>query len=310
LIDQLLLYDQAILTWVQNYMIPLLPGRNVQLSVATARKAFAEVSTGQLLNERTLIVPRISLQRLDPVNDPARFNSNPIRRLGWAYSTANDQRQLIKGKFPTPVNIPYQLDLWTRFTKEMNLWERFIFDTFSPQYTYMRIRPNDVWGWKLFIVFLDGPVRNNSDLEPGEGERKIRKTVPLRVEGWFFPDTFDVPYVVKRLEIDIYDYEQTSLLYDRTFLPPLEVLGIGNGVQVTFSGTLLRPPVLKHTPIIQTVIAGTAEIVADNGSGSWVGTRVLSGSLTYTSGAYSITFSAPPDAGEQVSITYFTDLSA
>jgi hypothetical protein len=26
---------------------------------------------------------------------------------------------------------------------------------FSSQYTYMRIRPNDVWGWKLFIVFLD-----------------------------------------------------------------------------------------------------------------------------------------------------------
>lgn len=307
MIDQFLLYDQALLTWIRDNMFPLLPGRTPQLTIATQRKAFAEVTTGQLLNERTLIVPRISVQRLDSVNDPSRFNSNPIRRLGWAYSASGEQRQLIKGKFPTPINIPYQIDMWTRFTKEMNLWERFIFDTFSPQYAYLRIRPNDVWGWKMYIVFLDGPVRNNSDLEPAEEEREIRKTVTLRAECWFFPDTFVIPYVVKRAEIGIYDYDQTSLQYDRSFLPPLELLGVGDGSQQTFSGTLSRPPVLKHTPMIQTVIAGTAEVVADNGSGGWVGARVSAGSLVYSSGVYTITFAAPPDLNEQVTVTYFTD---
>lgn len=307
MIDQLLLYDQAVLTWIRDNMFPLLPGRNPQLTVATQRKAFAEATTGQLLNERTLIIPRISLQRLDPVNDPSRFNSNPIRRLGWANAASGEQRRLIKGKFPVPVNIPYQIDMWTRFTKEMNLWERFIFETFSPQYTYLRIRPNDVWGWKMFIVFLDGAIRNNSDLEPAEEEREVRKTVTLRAEGWFFPDTFETRPAVKRLEVGIFDYDQTSLQYDRSFLPPLEVIGTGDGLNPTFSGTLLRPPVLKHTPVIQTVIGGTEEIVSDNGVGGWVGTRVASGSLVYSSGVYTITFTSPPDLGEQVGITYFTD---
>jgi hypothetical protein len=192
----------------------------------------------------------------------------------------------------------------------MNLWERFIFEAFAPQYLYLRIRPNDVFGWKIYIVFLDGPIRNNSDLEPGEGEREIRKTVTLRAECWFFPDTFELPYVVKRIEAGIYDYEQPSTQYDRSFLPPLETLALGNGAQTHFTGTLQRPPVLPHTPILQTVITGTTEIVADNGSGGWVGERVLSGSLDYASGNYSITFKAPPGLNEPITITYFTDLSS
>jgi len=307
--DQLLLYDQAVLTWLQDNFVPLLEGRNVQLVVATPRKAFAEATTGRLIDERTRTLPRISVQRLDPENDPTRYNRSRIRRLGWCNPTQDPQSHLLGSKFPAPVIIPYQIDLWTRFVKEMNLWERYIIEAFSPSYMYLRIRPNDVWGWKLYSVFWDGAINNNSDLEPEEGDRQIRKTITIRCECWMFPDVFDRTPVVKRVEVEWLDSADSSL-YDRSFIPPLETLGTGTGAQVTFSGTLARPPVLKHAAVIQTVIGGTTEIVHDNGSGGWVGTRVSGGSIDYSTGTWSITFTAAPDAGEDVTITYFTDQEA
>jgi len=308
-IDQLLMYDQAVLTWIQDNFPPLLEGRTTQLLIATQRKAFAEVTSGQIIDERTRKLPRISLQRLDPENDPTRFNSNRIRRLGWCNPTQDPQSHLLSSKFPAPVIIPYQIDMWTRFVKEMNLWERFIMETFSPSYTYLRIRPNDVWGWKMFSVFWEGAVINNSDLEPQEEERQIRKTININCECWMFPDDFIKRPVVKRVEMEWLDKDDSSL-YDRSFMPPLETIAAGTGAQTAFSGTFSRPPVLRHTAVLQTVIGGATEIVHDDGNGGWVGDRVSGGSLDYVTGLWSITFSSPPDNGEDVTITYFTDQEA
>lgn len=306
MIDQLLLYDQAVVTWLTNTLPHLLEGRSTQVLVSTARKAYAEVTTARLADNNTLTTPRIVLTRLDYMNDPNRYNSSRIRRLGWCDTPV--EHSLRNASWPAPVNISYQVDLWTRFAKEMNIWVQQIMFEFSPQYIYLRIRPDSVWRDKAFIVFLEGGVSDTSELDPGEGDILVRRTFSLRLEGWIFDQSFLATEVVKSFEFQWYDQDLGSL-YEFSFLPPVEVLDQGTGVEVTYNFVLERYPVLEHTLCIQTLIAGTIEHVQDDGAGNLVGDRVASGTVNYSTGDVAITYTSPPDVGEDITATYFTDLS-
>jgi len=306
MIDQILLYDQAVVTWLNNTLPPLLEGRSTQILVSTARKAYAEVTTARLADNETLTTPRISLTRLDYVNDPMRFNSNRVRRLGWCSTPVN--QSLRNAKFPAPVTISYQVDLWTRFAKEMNLWVQQLMFDFAQQYIYLSTRPDSVWQDKLFIMFLEGGISDNSELEPGEGDRSIRRTFTLRADGWIFDQSFLDTKVVKSLEFQWYD-KDLGTQYELSFLPPLEVVDQGTGGQTTFSFTVPRPPVLEHSFVLQTLIGTEIEHVQDDGSGNLSGDNVSSGTLNYTTGEVSITFFTAPDSGADLTVTYFTDLS-
>lgn len=314
MIDQFILYDQMLVTWLNDNVAPLAVGRssgvatapNAQILIATPRKQYAEVTTGRVVSNETLTFPRISIARLDHMIDPERFNCNRIRRLGWCDSPV--RRRLRSARYPTPVHITWQVDFRTRFVTEMNRWEQYLLTEFAPGYLYQTIRVDDVWGDKYVPIFMEGGLSDNSDLDAGEGDRTIRRTVSLRANGWLFDQNYIAKNIIKRFQLEYWD-ETGSELFDRSFLPPLEVIGTGDGSQVTFSGILNRPPVLEHTPVVQTVIGGSIQIAQDDGAGAFLGDNVASGTITYSSGVWSITFSSPPDAGEDISITYFTDLS-
>lgn len=305
--DQLLLHDQAVLTWVNSNFPSLLVGRTTQVLVATPRKAFAEATSGLVVDNRKLTTPRVSITRLGTENDFDRANANPIRRLGYCDDPL--QKRLLKANYPAPINVNYQIDLWTRYVSEINLWERYIMETFPLSYMYLTWRPNDTWGDKYIPVFLDSPIRDNSDLEPGEGERLIRRTLDLRAESFFFPDTFNKVNVVKRIETIFIDLEDGVTEYDRSHLPPKESIGTGDGSAVTFGATLERWPVFKDTLVVQTVIGGNTVVAHDDGAGNLVGDNVSSGSIAYSTGVMSITYDTAPDVAADVFVTYFTDLS-
>lgn len=306
--SQILLYNQALLTWFNNNFPVLQPGRTTKILIETPRKSFAEVTTGLVPDNLVRTIPRIMIQQLDLQNDKTRFNPNRIRHLGYCNPPLTQKK--ISGRFPAPVIINYQIDMHTRFVEEMSRWEEFLLETFASNRIYLNIRPNDTWGDKTYPVFLDGSVTDNSDLEPmDEGDRKIRKTFNLRAECWIFDKVFEASYVVKRFEFIFADSE-TGAVYDRSFLPPLEILTTGNGIDTSFGPfTLDRPPVLENSLVLQTVIGGTTEIVSDNGSGVLVGNNVTTGTVDYVTGELSIDFSSAPDDGETISVTYFTDLS-
>ena len=307
MINQLLLYDQAVLTWLTNNLPPLLEGRSTQILISTARKMYAEVTTGRLADNLTLTFPRIVMTRLDHIVDPLRFNSNRIRRLGWC--TSPQQNKLRSANYPTPVNITYQIDLWTRFVKEMNLWEQKVFTTYASGYDHLSVTIDDVWSNKSYTNFLEGGIVDNSDLEPGEGERAIRRTFTLRSEAWLFDQDFVTTAVVKQIEMQFRDFDDDSL-YDRVFLPPKETIATGNGITTSFGPIIVdRPPILEDTIVLETLVGGSLVHVIDDGSGNLISesSDFSSGTINYTTGSLSFTFNNPPDDTEDITVSYFMD---
>ena len=86
-----------------------------------------------------------------------------------------------------------------------------------------------------------------------------------------------------------------------------QTLGTGNGALTTFSGTVTPAPFSSGS------LAVTAGSVfgLDNGSGAFVGTGVLSGTVNYTTGAVSVTFGAAPANGTAVQVgqSYITNVA-
>jgi len=153
---------------------------------------------------------------------------------------------------------------------------------------------------------MGGDITDNSDLDPGEGNGPIRKTFTLNAECWLFDQALASTAIIKRLEGQLRDID-TLELFDTLYVPPVEVIGVGTGAQVTFGPiTLNRFPVLKNLVVINTLIGGVTSIVYDNGSGVLTGSTA-SGTIDYVTGEVNITYTLAPDIGEDITVTYFTD---
>lgn len=89
--------------------------------------------------------------------------------------------------------------------------------------------------------------------------------------------------VVRISHIDA-DYPYTAIT--------AEALDTGDG-SITYSGTLANPLLVGRTFIV----THSSETFTDNGSGVMTGSAGGSGTINYTSGAWSVTFNAAPGAG-------------
>jgi hypothetical protein len=84
-----------------------------------------------------------------------------------------------------------------------------------------------------------------------------------------------------------------------------QVIGTGNGVTVTFNGSLTTPVL----PGSVRVTAGSV-IGLDNGAGGISGTGISSGSVNYTTGAVSVSYLAAPAFGAQILAESNTNLAS
>lgn len=304
----MILYDQALSTYVQNNLATKIVGKTLQIVFATPKRAFADVATGRLLSNDTLTLPRVAITRMGNVNDPKRFNSNRLRFLGR--EAAARLHKLRSATFPAPIAITYQVDLWAKYVKEMNLLEEQVLFDFAPQYRYLSIVPDAVYTTKMYPVFLESGISDASELEPSTDDRAIRKTFQLRAECWLFDQSFIGKYVVKRIQAQFRDYD-TDALMDTMYLPPIETLGTGNGVTRTFNFTLTRPPVLIHSIVINAICGGSSVIIIDDNTNNLVigssGTAV--GTINLNSGVVSVTFPTAPDNATAITATYFHNIT-
>jgi len=79
-------------------------------------------------------------------------------------------------------------------------------------------------------------------------------------------------------------------------------IALGNGATVTFSGTLPNAPIRIGT---LTIVAGTIFAVDANGDGIFDSTTgLIGGTINYSTGAFSITYLAPPVTGQPIIAEY------
>ena len=74
---------------------------------------------------------------------------------------------------------------------------------------------------------------------------------------------------------------------------------VGDGVTITFTGTLVSSPLVPGTVIF----ADNLESFTDEGNGVLSGTQGGAGTIDYTTGVYSVTFASAPAAGIAINAT-------
>lgn len=84
----------------------------------------------------------------------------------------------------------------------------------------------------------------------------------------------------------------------------VEALGTGDGSTVTFGITVANPPL---RPYSVKVFDANEQVGADDGAGNIVGTGVSAGTINYTTGAISVTYSTAPDATNALTVEYKFD---
>jgi phage tail sheath protein FI len=82
-----------------------------------------------------------------------------------------------------------------------------------------------------------------------------------------------------------------------------EWMGEGDAAEVSFSGTLRNLTV--HEGSLTVVAAGIT--ATDDGNGNLAGTGITSGTINYTTGAWTLVFAVAPVAGVQILGTYYKD---
>lgn len=79
------------------------------------------------------------------------------------------------------------------------------------------------------------------------------------------------------------------------------------GTQTTYSETLANHPIL---PFKAMVLVNGEQVAVDNGAGAFVGATLTSGTINYTTGAVSVTFTSALTSGDKVEVEYAYDFEA
>lgn len=293
--DQILLHDERLISWLQSDF-DMLPGKSVQYLYSTPHRAYAEVSSGQLVTQEMLKYPRITISRGPHVNDPMRHNSNTIRKLGWA---DDEQRALIRAEYPAPTNISYQIDFWCEFVREMNLWEQKLLWQFRPQYKYFTINIDPIWDDKKFCTFLESGLDSSGNEDgPGMEGRALHRIAGLRAESWLYDQEYQSINAVRRIDIEVYDYVTEQHI--ETYVLKQNNLDLYTtvGGQTVFTGNSVDfAPIIENTFLLTATIGGIKVAALDDGNGNLIGPSVSSGTIDYNTGAVAITYTTAPDAG-------------
>lgn len=316
--DQLLMYDTALANWLTTQFGTLVADKTFNLMVGTPDRAFAEYHTPtRLAPDGRPPLPRAAITIEDPEEDPERFNPNTIRKLGWT----SDGQGLKRANYPTPVRLPYTLNFWSEYKREMNLYMQQILQLFRFQYIYIpvdidSIAPEPLFGTKDIGIFIDSAINNTGDLEPGNKERIMRRTVNIHMKAWLwdFGTLVDGAYVtdsapaVRDFEFNWYGDRDLTQLLETSQTPHREQMFTGSGSARSFAGTPepTMLPIIPRTLFIDATIGAIAYRVFDNGVGGLVADHVLNGSVNYDTGAIAIEFINAPDDQTAINVGYFT----
>lgn len=312
--NQILLYDSMVANWVVNNFTTEVDSKDLAVLIGTPDRAFAEyVSLNQEIRDGRLPVPRCAITCEDPENDPERYNAGTLRMLGYTDAAKSAIR---RAQYPVPVNLPYTINFWSEYYREMNLYEQKMLTQFrSRGYLYLTadidsISPTPVYGSKLIGLYNDSGLINTGDVEPGTGERILRRTINVHLNAWLWDLDFETAYTLREVELRSYDDDfDPEVFLSVANGPQREVLDVSpDGILQVFAATTKRTPIVEQTFLVDAVVGGTTIRGRDNGLGAIsdpVSSQVT-GTVDYSTGAVSLTYAIAPDAGSEITAGFFT----
>ena len=126
------------------------------------------------------------------------------------------------------------------------------------------------------------------------------------ITDWFTED--DTSYnasTLTKFQVDLSSFDSfrvTLSLSAPTTKSGSDTLGVGDGTETSFSGTLTNYPIPGQVEVHYT-IGGTPYVATDDGAGNITGTS-CSGTIDYNTKEISVNFTTPPDNGTNVDVIY------
>jgi hypothetical protein len=204
-------YDRAIRDWLQQTTI--MNGYKIPVVKSTPRKAFAEYdrllksqanfqNNGEVtLNDiKRTPLPLISINRARLVMRTWGKSVFPNRNLAFINgahdsSRGDLRRTTVYSRRPTPVSIPYSIDIWTTYEAQHAWVAQQLLTSFWNNYAHWTTT-DPYSGENTFQVpiKLEG-FSDNGELPDNDSDANHRWTVDVTVEGWMFHDLLLAPTV-------------------------------------------------------------------------------------------------------------------
>lgn len=209
-VDQLRMYDDAIYKWVASCRLPqdmtdtlnrdgimIDPIKPISIVFATPRRGYGEIANlvnrnhPEQVRERDKIVrpidPACSITRRGIQKDFTRWSMAHFRHAGFVTPEKKDIYQI---PYPVPVNIAYQLDFTAINRSVLNTIETWLLLQFDDDKFFVTVDPGivleSVYITPYAIPVVANMIEDNSDLESTDGDRILRLTLDLTVQGWLF----------------------------------------------------------------------------------------------------------------------------
>jgi hypothetical protein len=142
-------------------------------------------------------LPATALTQLNWDFDLRRWTRASFRRLGWT----EEGKKVIQSSQVVPIDIMYQLDMWSKYRTTMNQMVRNILLLFTNREPWLDVDLKGVWGVRRIPLTLlyKGPA-NLTDYEPKDKDRTIRMVFTFIFHAWVIPDASMVPSIGSIME--------------------------------------------------------------------------------------------------------------
>lgn len=201
-------YDLALKEWLQQTTV--MNGMKIPVVKATPRKAFAEYdrlfkAQNQDLGETTMNdirkapLPLISYNRSKLSFRSWGRSVFPNRNLAFSNgrhdSGSETRRATVYSRRPTPVDIPYSIDIWTTYEAQHAWIAQQLLSSFWNKIAFW-VTEDPYSGERTFQVPIkfDG-LSDQSEKTPDDEDANRRWTLDVTIEGWMFHDLLFAPTV-------------------------------------------------------------------------------------------------------------------
>lgn len=302
-------YDLAVRAWVVNTLSGVITGKTVNTILAPPNRALEVDRTTIQAGQDRPKLPIVSIYRQEgPMDSPIeKTHTGWVRKLGYSQAQAQTRLKRRRGRMPMPITLPYMLDIWTEKMGEANLIAQRLMWMDTQTAKWLKIWAGDVWGWKYATLVGGRQIINNTNLESPErvGIRLTRYSIPVSFEAWLFDQAGVTEVdVARQILIQFYDYN-TEDHWETVYYPPRRQIGTGDGVGMVF-GTVAGE-VQERTVLVISTCGGDLVCGYDDGNGVIAGTGI-SGTVVYSTGTISATFTVPPDLGASVDAGYVLEV--